>query len=163
MNLTSSQLTTLKNDIAADNTLNSFPNSSDGADAIRMLYDLLPGTDYFVWKSGVAKSVITSDPAFDWTRVDNMTVGKARIWTEMFDNPLRTVNPSQANVRSGFSAIFTAAGDIATLTSITSNCRRKATRVEKLFATGSGTTGSPSIMSFEGTLDINDIITARNS
>jgi hypothetical protein len=75
---------------------------------------------------------------FDWTRVDNLTVGKARIWE--FMTTLGVINPSQANVRAGILAVFGTAGDLAMRLSIFGHCQRLATRVQKLFATGAGTT-----------------------
>lgn len=160
MALTPAQLQTLKTFIAGDATLNAQPNNGDGNDAIRMMIGLTASPDFWVWKTSVALRDLISDPAFDWTRVDNLSVGKSRILEQL--EAAGTVDPSQPNVRAGFSACFSAAGDAATLAAILSDCRRKATRVEKLFATGTGSTGSPAIMTIEGGISTSDIESARN-
>lgn len=158
--LTQAQLATLKAAIVADNTLNSQPNNSDGNENISVALDALASPDYYVWRTSVLTQDLFSDPAFDWTRVDNLSVGKARIveWLQMAG----TLNPSQANVRAGFSAAFSAAGDVATLAAILGACKRKATKGEKIFATGNGIIANPSVMAVEGTLSAQDINTARN-
>lgn len=165
MALTSAQNATLKAAIVADNTLNSFPNNSDGAFGIAALLNATATPDYYVWRSSVATDEIMLN-GFDWTRVDNLTVGKSRIWEWMTN--LGRINPSQANVRAGVVACFSAAGDVANRNAVFSHCQRLATRAEKLFATGTGTASTdqgagPSVMGFEGMLSYSDVEAARNS
>lgn len=165
MALTSTQNATLKAAISADQTLNAFPNNSDGAFGIAALLNQTASPDYYVWRSSVATDEIMLN-GFDWTRVDNLTVGKARIWEWMTN--LGRINPSQSNVRAGVIAAFSAAGDLPNRNAVFSHCQRLATRAEKLFATGSGTASTdqgagPAVMGFEGMLSYQDVDDARNS
>lgn len=163
--LTPSQNTVLKAAIVADAVLNALPNTSDGAFAIADAFNLNATPDFFVWRSTVTSLEIMQN-GFDWTRVDNLTAGKARIWDWM----MRTgaLNPSLSNVRAGVLAVFNVAADLNTRLAVFQHSQRLATRAEKLFATGTGTTTTeqgvgPAIMVFEGFLSYQDVDTARNS
>lgn len=165
MALTSAQKATLKAAIEADQTLNSKPNTEDGAFDIAALLNQTATPDFYVWRSLVSVDEIMLN-GFDWTRVDNLTTGKARIWEWMTN--LGSIRPSQANVRAGVNACFAASGDAANRAAVYSHCQRLATRAEKLFATGTGTTSSdtgvgPATMGFEGNLSYQDVASARNS
>lgn len=163
--LTPQQLQTLKTAINADPVLAAKPLNSDGAFDIAAAFNLPAVPDYYVWRTLVPTDEIMLN-GFDWTRVDNLTVGKARIWEWM--TQLGQLNPSQANVRAGVLAVFSAAGDLANRNAVFGHCQRLATRAEKLFATGTGATTTdqgvgPSTMGFEGQISWQDVDTARNS
>lgn len=162
--LTPAQLATLKADIAADSAFASVPNNDDGHFMIADAYNLIVGPTFYVWRTNVPMHEIMTN-GFDWTRVDNLTVGKARIWEWM--QLTGTINPSLANVRAGVLAVFGTAGDLPTRQAIFNHCQRPARRAEKLFATGSGTASTdqgvgPALMTFEGTLTYQDVSAARN-
>jgi len=165
MALSSAQLSALKAAILADATLNAFPHDSDGAFAIAAALNLQAAPDFYVWRSTVTVDEIMQN-GFDWTRVDNLTIGKSRIWEWMAaTNVLR---PNQANVRAGWLAVFTTAGDLSNRTAIAAHAQRLATRAEKLFASGSGTASTdqfvgPATMTFEGQLQYTDVVVARAS
>ena len=53
---------------------------------------------FVVWKTRVSQDEIMQSSTFDWTRVDNLTNGKARIWSYMFDNQAKSINPANANM-----------------------------------------------------------------
>jgi hypothetical protein len=163
--LTPAQNTALKAAIIADATLNAFVNNSDGAFGIAALLNATASPDYYVWRTSVPMKEIMQN-GFDWTRVDNLTIGKARIWDWM--RGTGEVNPSQSNVRAGVLAVFGTAGDLSTRLAVFQHCQRLATQAEKLFATGSGVTtteqgAGPSVMGFEGNLSYQDVDNARNS
>jgi hypothetical protein len=163
--LTAPQLAALKAAILADPVLAAKPMNSDGDFDIAAALNQPAVPDYFVWRTAVPTDEIMLN-GFDWTRVDNLTVGKSRIWEWMTN--LGQINPSQSNVRAGVLAVFTTAGDLANRNAVFSHCQRLATRVEKLFATGSGTTTTdqgvgPSTMGFEGAISYQDVSLARNS
>lgn len=162
--LTSAQLLALKAAIAADPVLSAKPNTADGAFDIAAAMNLAAAPDFFVWRTAVPVDEIMQN-GFDWTRVDNLTVGKARIWDWMMRTG--TLNPSRANVRAGINATFNVAADQATRLAAFTHCQRLATRAEKLFATGAGTTTTdlgvgPALMTFEGALGYQEVETARN-
>lgn len=110
-----------------------------------------------VWKSLVQLEEITSN-GFDWVRVDNLAVGKARIWEWMFGSEDRSINPSKANVRAGIEEVWKGtAADLAVRATVLQHCKRGTSRIESLFAVGTGTDASPATMGFEGQLTEMDI------
>lgn len=163
--LTTTQLQALKADIAADPVFGSIPHTPDNAFAVAVAYNAVASPAFYVWKSSVPTSEIMGN-GFDWTRVDNLTVGKARIWEWMVD--VGSINPSQANVRTGVLAVFTTAGDLAMRLAIFGHCQRLASRVEKLFATGAGTSVTeqgtgPATTVYEGSVSYQDVVYAWES
>jgi hypothetical protein len=66
-------------------------------------------------------------------------------------------------VRAAFDDVFsgTGAGAVNNRAHIVAMSRRLASRIEKLLATGTGTTGSPATMGFEGPISYRDIQLAR--
>lgn len=168
MPLTSAQLATLKSDIQNDGALNSQPNTPDGNMVIANAYNANASPDFWVWKSRVAKNdLVTSvgpdGTTFNWTGNGFITrsAGEQTAWRELF-NGTESVNPSLANVRQAFSDIFSGTGNAqANRTHLLAVARRKATRGEKLFATGTGSTASPGTMVFEGGLTYQDVEAAR--
>lgn len=159
--LTSVQQTTLKNDITADPVLLALAqqNTAIGYQQIADAYNSVANPNFFVWKSIVTQDEIMQN-GFDWVRVDNLAVGKARIWEWMFSNEARAVNPSKANVRAGIAEVWKGtAADNAVRQVVFNHCQRLATRLEKLFASGgTGATTSvdgvgPATMAVEGLID----------
>jgi len=155
--LTPEQKTALAADVANDPAFAALPHNSDGAYAVAQAYQLLAVPDYIVWKSSVSQDDIMQN-GFDWTRVDNLSVGKSRIWEWMFNNQNRQCNPSKINVRAGIDATWVGtAADLAVRAAVYGHCKRKANRAEKLFATGTGTDASPATMAFEGSMSYNEV------
>lgn len=165
MALTTAQQAVIKAAILADPVLAAKPNNDDGNFDIAAALNQSATPDFYVWKSSVEVTEIMQN-GFDWTRVDNLTVGKARIWEWM--TIASTIHPNQANVRAGILAVFTTAADLATRLAAFQHCQRLATRVEKLLATGTGTTTTdqsvgPATMGFEGPITGSDVFYARIS
>lgn len=161
--LTTAQLQLIKAAILADPALDAQPNNSDGAFAIAAALNQVAVPDYIVWRSSVTQDEITQN-GFTWTEVDNLTVGKARIWEWLFANSAGAFNPSKANVRAGIIECWSGtAGKLAVQASVFVHCKRAATRAEKALATGAGTTLAPSNMSYEGDLSYQDVEQARAS
>jgi hypothetical protein len=162
MALTAAQLATLKADILADPILSAQPMNSDGAFEIARLYNLQAEPAFVVWRTAVSLSEITQSDSWAWVEVDNLTVGKARLWEWMFD--AGEANPAKPNVRAGIVECWSGtAGRNAVQAAVLAVCKRNSTRAEKLFATGTGTTQSPATMEFEGMLSYQDVEAARNS
>lgn len=158
--LTTGQLQALKADILADPVLAALPMNSDGAWEIAAQYNLPATPEWLVWKTNVDPDEIMRN-GMDWTRVDNLTVGKARIWDWL--TKLGTFDSSKANIRSGVDAAWVGtAADLAVRAMVYTHCKRAATRIEKLLSTGTGTTASPATMGFEGEIPYQDIMAARN-
>lgn len=155
--LTQAQMQTLKTDILADPVLAALPATYASAMTIAGTYAMTASPQYVVWKSNVSQDEIMQN-GFDWTRVDNLAVGPARIWEWMFNNADRSINPSKANVRAGIEAVWKGtAADLAVRDAVYVHCKRNANRLEKVFATGSGTTVSPSVMTIEGSISVDEV------
>lgn len=176
MPLTPAQQATLKADITANSDLNTNPNTSDGNFEIARLYNLDASPDYWVYRTKVSKeefvtSVGPDGTTFNWAGNGFITrsAGEQAAWRELFSSA-GICNPSLANVRQAFVDIFSGTGNAAAnRTHLSGVARRKATRVEKLFAidtpgsgAGRGTTTDPDTMTFEGQVHASDVETARN-
>lgn len=127
--------------------------------------------EYWVWRTRVMKrelvtSVGPEGTTFNWTGTGFITrsVGERDAWRELFDGS-GSVNPSLDNVRTAFGDIFSGATAPAPAnrTHLLAVSRRKATRGEKLFATGTGSTASPAKLGFEGEVTNDDVVRAVNS
>jgi len=164
--MTPQQLQTLKTEIDTDPTLSSQPINSDGAFAIAVAFNQQANPAFYVWATEVSQDSIMQN-GFDWVRVDNLSVGKARIWEWMFANANRSINASKANVRAGIAEVWKGtAADNAVRLAVFQHCQRVATRAEKLFANGSGTQTDgdgigPATMDFEGSVSYQDVEQAR--
>jgi len=115
-----------------------------------------------VWRTAVTQDEIMQN-GFDWVQVDNLSVGKARIWDWLFKNQALTMNPSKGNVRGGIDECWKGtAAMLSVRAAIYLHCKRPATRGEKLFATGTGTDASPATMGMEGDVTYYDVYVAMN-
>lgn len=108
---------------------------------------------FVVWRTSVSAEEYHNG-AIVWTAVDGLTAGKARIWDWM--SRYGSINPSKPNVRQGFSDAFGAAS--ATTTAAVAISKRNATQAEKVFATGTGTTATPALLTFEGFVTETDVV-----
>jgi hypothetical protein len=161
--LTAEQLLLVKNAILADNALNAQPQTPDGAYAIADALNQDASPAFIVWKTRVSKDEIMQN-GFDWVQVDNLTVGKARIWDWLFDNTTNSCNPSKINVRAGVDECWKGtAAMLAVRTAVYIHFKRSATRAEQILATGTGTDAVPATMTYEGRVTYQDILQARAS
>ena len=155
------QLQTLKAAILADPVMSQFPANSDGSYAIAELLNKPADPAYIVWKTDVSIDEIMRN-GMDWARVDNLSVGKARIWDWL--GRLGTINASKTNVRAGIDAAWVGtAADLAVRAAVYAHCKRSATVLEKLFATGAGSDASPATMVIEGAISYQTIDAVRGS
>jgi hypothetical protein len=157
--MTPAQLQTLKAYILADPELSAFPANSDGSYAIAQLLNLPAEPAYIVWKTDVSIDEIMRN-GMDWARVDNLSVGKARIWDWL--GRLGVINASKTNVRAGIDAAWVGtAADLAVRAAVYVHCKRSATVLEKLFASGAGSDASPATMVVEGATSYQEVDAAR--
>lgn len=179
MPLTSEQKTALKADIAANTNViasgqyagtqvNAVPNGPDGHFAIAAWYNAKATPDFFIYRTRVPMNEIMLN-GFDWTRVDNLSVGKSRIWEWMFDSGGQYIDPSKVNVRAGINAVWVGTqADLNVRAAVYLHCYEAATWSQKLFASGSGTapdaSGSgPGTTALSGMLSYQDVGDAMNS
>lgn len=111
---------------------------------------------FVVWKTKVTRAEIMQN-GFDWVRVDNLSVGKARIWEWMFqDGP---INAAKDNVRLGIDEAWKGtAADLAVRAAVYVHCKRSASRFERVFATGTGSDAVPATMAVEGPIDYTELV-----
>lgn len=144
MNLTPQNLQAIKAEVAADQVLGQLPQTPDNAFAIAAALNLAASPEFVVWKKSVSVAEIMLN-GFDWTRVDNLTVGKSRIWEWM--TQFGTINPTKDNIRAGIDATWVGtAADLAVRAAVYVHCKRNAKRWEKLIATGTGSDASPAVI-----------------
>jgi len=159
--LTTQQAATLKAFILADPVLSTFPMNSDGSYAIADLLNKPAAPAFIVWKTDVSIDEIMRN-GMDWARVDNLSVGKARIWDWL--GRLGVINAAKTNVRAGIDAAWVGtAADLAVRAAIYVHCKRSATVLEKLFATGAGTDAVPAAMVIEGAISYQTVDAVRGS
>ena len=159
--MTPAQLATLKAAIDADPTLSAQGMDGDGLNFVADAMNAVLVPAFTVWRSSVPIDDIMRN-GMDWARVDNLSVGKARIWEWM--SRLGSFNPSKTNIRAGIDAAWVGtAADLAVRAVIYTHCKRDAKRAEKLFSTGTGTVADPATMTFEGIITPGDVDTARRS
>lgn len=116
----------------------------------------------WVWRTSVSQDEIMQGN-FDWTRVDNLGTGPARIWDWMFGNSDKSINPSKPNVRAGIEAVWKwTAADLAVRAAVYTHCKRMAIKAEALFTTGTGTNADPAVLVWEGPLPVSDVSAALN-
>ena len=159
MSLSPQQQATLKAAILADPVLAPL-TSGPGTDfnSVMLAMNAAASPAFIVWRTSVTRAEYQDDDAFDWTVVDNLSTGsKYRIWEWMFGTT-GAINPSKAKIRAGIAACWVGnAALLAVQTAVLQRSKRSATRVEKLFATGSGSDSTPAVMVFEGNVSVNDI------
>lgn len=174
--LTPAQLQAIKTDIAANTAtvqfggeavqIRNLPLNDDANFAIAAWYNGVAAPDFWVWRTNVSREEIynsTSPDAttWNWTTYKNQAVAEQNAWVQMFMGD--RANFSQPNLRAGIAAIFTGS---AQANAQRDHClamgRRKATRAEKLLATGTGSSGTPATMGFEGNLSFGQVSQARN-
>lgn len=118
---------------------------------------------FICWRTRVPLDEIMQN-GFDWTQVDNATVGQARIWEWLFNNTTKTINPSKANVRAGIAECWKGnAQKLAVQAAVLGHCKRSATRGERIFATGTGTDVTPGNFGFEGAISDGDVVRALSA
>jgi len=169
MILTSTQIEILRADILTHPELDAARQSGDDV-VLAAYYNAQAVPDYTVWRTNVKKHEYTSQPGptgtlFQWSTTGGYigrSQGERDAWKEIFSAD-QSVNPSLVNVRAAFDDIFsgTGAGSVANRAHLTAVGKRKATVLEKLFAVGSGTDLSPSVMTVEGAITPAQISVAR--
>lgn len=153
MPLTPAQRTTLLADIQANGDANAIYQTGD-LDALAALYNQPSSPAFIVWRTNVTLAEVKS--VLVWSEYDALSVSKQNA----FDLLVRDgqINASLANVRGGITSIYSGPSQAGNLAALVAVAKRTATRVERVFATGTGTTGSPGTLTFEGFLSSSDLI-----
>lgn len=116
----------------------------------------------WVWRTSVAKDEIMQN-GFDWIMVDNLSVGKARIWDWLFDNPSRAINPSKPNVRAGIIECWKgSAAMLAVQAAVFAHCKKLCSNAENIFAQGLKTEVTPGDLVYVGPVGLTELSVALN-
>jgi hypothetical protein len=156
--LTPAQQTALKNDATSPGNsaaLGAFL-AADDYPSIAAFYNTLSTPDFWVYRTSLTRAEMTQGTSQDgttFTYVGNgfitRSAGEQAAWNDMLAGG--SVNPSLPATRQAFADIFSGTGNAAlNRTHLTALARRKATRIEKLLATGTGSPAAPATMGFEG-------------
>ena len=113
-------------------------------------------TTFVVWRSAVYPQEYRE--AIVWTAVDALSVGKARIWEWITQGMTAPIDATKTNIRQGIADAWGASS--ATGLALQAVAKRPATKAEKLFATGTGTTANPGLLTWEGMLHHSDVTSA---
>lgn len=183
--MTPAQLATLKAAILADGTMSSKPMTSGGALEIAGILNAAASPVYNVWRSSTPASDILD--AITWA---NLTPADTADGTATFTNRALVCQAKQMNIQvllQGRDSLATGRASVrgglsdalqnvpagaggalldagwAGANKVKAAITRQASVVEKLFATGSGTTATPSSMGYEGPVSSDDVQAARES
>ena len=161
MALTPAQLATLQTFILAHPDIANYPNTQDGAfDFAAQRLNVPTDPAFIAWRTSVTRGEILQN-GFDWTRLDNLSNGSARVWNDIFVDG--TINPAKVNVRAGIDAVWKGtAQDLAVRAAVYVHCKEAAKVGEKLFAVGTGTDETPAVREVVGDISYTDAFAARN-
>jgi hypothetical protein len=153
MTLTTAQRTTLKADILANPDALAIYEIGD-LQALADLYNQPANPAYVVWRTDV--STVEIRAVLVWSEYDVLSVSKQNAFSFLCSN--HVVNAALPNVRAGISSIFGAPQQSGNLAALVAIAKRNASRLERLFATGTGSTAVPGTMAVEGVLTFGDLI-----
>ena len=153
--LTTPQRAALKTAIQADGTANTLyvDGNLDGL-AAHLNANASPA--FTVWKTLVAvgdvgKTFVASELA-GLTQLNTSRLQNLAAWLAA------GVNPSLASIRQFFDDIFSGAGGANTRAALLVLWKRPASRVERVFATGTGSDASPGLIVSEGPITTTELI-----
>ena len=153
--LSSAQLTALKAAINAESTP-AFVTARQALDWAAMASFYNAASAFIVWKPSLTVAEMQS--VYVWSEILLLTPAQYNALTLMQAQGVLT--PSIANVRTGMAAIL--AGATNTLSALTVLAKRAATNGERVFATGTGTSGSPGALVVTGAMTERDLTLALN-
>lgn len=166
--LTPAQCATLKTDITNDATLTTARvNRQD--DVIAAAYNAVATPTFWVWKSALSRSDIILGMSVDGTTfgiagLTARTVQEVLAFQTLFDPLTGMTNPMNDRVRINFGLLQNSGvtPQPANQTHMLAMARRTVNRLERLFATGTGSTGTPGLMVFEGAATTQVVACALN-
>lgn len=155
-NLSAAQLIALKSAINAE-TNPAVVTARQQLDWAAMEAFYNTASNFIVWKPSL--SVAEMQSVYVWSEILALTPAQFNALTLMQNQGFLT--PAVANVRTGMAAIL--AGAANTLTALTALAKRAATNGERVFATGTGSNGSPGNLVATGLITERDLTLAFNS
>lgn len=137
-------------------------------DGLRALLNSDASPVFWVWRTNVERREIYSRQNdlpisgaqtgfWEWDTFKAQALTEQGTWKEMF--MFDTLDFSKVNNRNGVIKIFTGAGaPTAQRDHVLAIGRRPATRLERVFATGTGTTATPGTMVVEGPIEVSELV-----
>ena len=164
MTLTTAQKATLKAAIIANPTWDAFPNNGDGNFDLANVLNITASPDFTVWKRTVTVQAMMN--AIDGQSLAALQAAESNVLIAViasFQN--LGINSELPDKRQLFDDLFAGAANnnVTTRTSLLALWKQLATEAEKIFAIGTGSNADPATMDFEGSLNGNDVESARNS
>lgn len=182
--LTPAEQTTLKAYIDADPELSAQPNTIDGSFAVAAALNAPASPAFVVWnpsapldrvQEAVTWANLTPSDAADssqlWQNRSDMCQGKQFNLQMLLTRPSGTIRGDLSRVRTGLQDALTnvPSGTGGALqdagwsgaSGVRIALQRDALLVEKVFATGTGTSSSPATMTYVGTISPSDVQQAR--
>jgi hypothetical protein len=168
--LTPAELTTLNNAINADPVLAAIPETDGGAQDIATAMNVTAVPDFWAWRNSVAKNEYLQTTSgegtvFNFTGAGYITrtQGERDAWNALFDAQ-GFANPTLTNVRQAVSDIFSGnqAPAPANRAHLLVVSRRKVTRFERLYTTGTGSPTEPGQVVVVGPCRADDVSAARS-
>jgi len=140
--MTPQQLATLKTYILAQPDLSSEPMNGDGHFNIAVKLNIQATPDAFTWKNrGEVNLGEIMGNGYVYDRIDNLTVGRARIWDEIKTAlNLGEFTANSTNHRAGITSAFNQAADSGMRLAIFGHMQRFASRFERLYTASNGAT-----------------------
>lgn len=158
--MTPEQLAVLKADIIAnpDSNIQAWRSAYD-AGPIADWYNSVTSPAFIVWKSSVRVEDVLAATSFSGTGgFISRSAGERDAYLAITARD--SINPAIANIRQAFADIFSGAGQGATdtKTAFLTLSKRTANRLERLFATGTGSDAVPATMTYEGEVSFGDVL-----
>ena len=119
------------------------------------LYNL--DSTFTVWREEVTTEEYQD--GLVWTEIDNLTVGKARIWEWITRSMTVGYDATKANIRLGLNEAFNGTTTAANLIPIS---KEFASIAEEIYATGTGSDASPGVRVVVSDITVTDVSKSLN-
>lgn len=163
MELTNQQKRTLKAYIDSVPAWSALPNGSDSAVIIAAGLNAIAAPDFIVWRTDVTAE--ETGNAWVGTDIDGMSaLNMQRLQLLLASAPSGIFDMSRSDRRAGFENPFGNNQNNASRVAMRAVWKRKATVIEKVFATGTGSDASPATMAtnVQGAIGWPDVQSARS-
>ena len=160
--LTTAQQATLKAYILSVPALAAQPNTNVGNSVIANALNAVAVPDFYYWR----KDVTANETGNAWlgTDIDGMTsINMQRLQLLLASSPSGVFDMSRSDRRAGFENPFGTNVNNGSRVAMRAVWKKLALLVEKLFATGTGSSADPAVLTREGTITPDEIEQARSS
>ncbi len=157
--LTQQQYTALAAAITAKGAWAAYPLNDDGYTDLARALNATASPAFSVWRTNVPIGEVGR--AFNGAELAGLTSGNQTRLLTIAAYLSDGVNPSIASNRSFFDDVFSGSGGALTRAALLAIWKRPAKYAEKILATGTGSDGSPGLLTFEGDIAPDEVRIAR--